>query len=565
MLVMATLMSCAEVTCGEGTLLVDGSCVPMEGSDDDDSDDTAATGDDTAASGDDTAATADDSGEVGEDSDGDGFSPPEDCDDDDPAVNPGAEETCDNGVDDNCNGSLDGCGSWEGSGQVSEFGDAILGSYDNGRLGWEMEIGDVDGDGLMDLVAGAPASSRVAEYSGHLDLFLGPLEGGVESEHVDGAVLGQDKNAWAGRAIALGDYDGDGDDDIAFGLPESHFRSTPMGPGGVAVFLSPPLGNEAPADAAGLWEGGSDGTGHSLGTVPDTNGDGLDELVIGAWGDSTLTQYSGAAFIVYGPATAGGRLDGADARFYGGQSGPGAGSGKLLGGSALGGDFNGDGVGDVVVGAYGHADSEAGEYGAAYIWFGPLQGSSSYEDPDGMLYMPWSYAAPPGQDNREMDIADVDQDGLDDLVLGSALFNGGLGAAFIIHGDSIGGRLAIPLADARIDGVYTDERLGTGVRSGEDLDGDGQIDVIVGAYNHSEFFSAAGRVYLLAGPFSGVSSVDDAILDVGGREKSDGLGYSMAVGDVNGDGPPDLLINAVFGEDGTGSSGSIWLLTAEGI
>ncbi len=140
-----------------------------------------------------------------------------DCDDADPAVNPGVEEICDNGVDDDCDGAAGDCGL-SGDHSVSEAGAVLLGAANDGRAGFVVSaVGDVTGDGVPDMVVGA---YNADESSGHAYLVPGPISGDLSLDTF-ATWSGEDSQHKLGRDVAnTGDVTGDGQADLVFGAPK---------------------------------------------------------------------------------------------------------------------------------------------------------------------------------------------------------------------------------------------------------------------------------------------------------------------------------------------------------
>ena len=213
------------------------------------------------------------------------------------------------------------------------------------------------------------------------------------------------------------------------------------------------------------------------------------------------------------------------------------------------GDLNGDGLGDIIVGAYG-ANSYAG---AAYVVLGPVSGDLSLADADAKLtgeatndYAGASVAG----------VGDVDGDGLDDVLVGARgapAGNSYAGVTYLVLGP-VSGTWSLSAADAALTGEDTEAYSGASVSGAGDVDGDGLDDIIIGAYGES----AGGAAYLLMGPIT-TASLSAADVKLSGENADDRAGLAVSnAGDVNGDGLDDILVGAYI--DSTGGEGATYLL-----
>jgi len=155
--------------------------------------------------------------------------------------------------------------------------------------------GDLDGDGLEDLVIGAPLADDAGTNAGAVYLYCGPGTGTVSASAAFASFTGELTNDEAGADVAIAeDVDGDGSSDLLVGAPGAWLGGSP---GMVHIVLGPvSAGAHSLADADAVLEGrsASDLAGTVL-DVGDLDADGRSDVLVGAWQDG-----GGAAFLLLG-------------------------------------------------------------------------------------------------------------------------------------------------------------------------------------------------------------------------------------------------------------------------
>lgn len=318
-----------------------------------------------------------------------------------------------------------------------------------------------------------------------------------------------------------GDVNGDGYDDVIVGA--RGFNSAT----GRAYIYFGGLNMNTVADIVLSGET----TGSVFGTVVspagDVNGDGYDDVLVGAPAYSSNT---GRAYIYYGGAnmnnTADVILTGAAINNSFARSASGAG------------DVNGDGYADVIVGAYGYSTS----LGRAYIYFG---GSSMNNVADVTMtgeaassLFGWAVSG----------AGDVNGDGFADVLVGANGFNSSTGKAYIFFG----GSSMNSVADVVFNGEAAGNIFSSSVSNAGDVNGDGYSDILIGA---DQYGSNAGRAYVYYG---GAVMNNTADVVMTGTAAAGRFGRTVAfAGDLNGDSYSDIAV-ASWKNDGI-DSGKVYV------
>jgi len=409
-------------------------------------------------------------------------------------------------------------------------GFVINGAVPEGRLGNSVSAaGDVNGDGIDDLVIGAPRANPIGNQRGSVYVVFGktsPFASVLEVSDLNGSngfvLNGIDNIDQAGYSVSgAGDVNGDGIDDLLIGA----FLADPtLGQWAGETYLVFGSNSGFPAAIELSDLNGSNGfvmygvaaedrSGHSVSAAGDVNGDGFDDVIIGAYlADFDGRADSGAAYVVFGKGTpfasafSLSTLNGSNGFELRGVS-VGDETGRAVGG---GGDVNGDGFDDLIVGAY-LADPNGGGSGATYVVFGKATGFasalelSSLTGSDGFTL---HGEAADDQSGRWVGNAgDVNGDGFDDIIIGArrADVNGvDAGASYVVYGAAtFAANFELSGLNGgngyRINGAKANDGSGQSVITAGDVNGDGFDDVIIGAFPANPNGPNSGASYVVFG------------------------------------------------------------------
>ncbi len=346
--------------------------------------------------------------------------------------------------------------------------------------------GDVNCDGYADVVIGAPRFNQDHPEEGAVYVYYGSPAG--LSLLPDWSVQSDQKSAQLGASVSsAGDVNGDGCDDLLAGAP--YYSNGQASEGAVFLYLGSPAGlGTVPA-----WtiEGdqGEALLGSAVSRARDVNGDGYDDVVIGAPLHETVQVEEGQALVFLGSASG---LSALPALVVNGEQ-----SYARLGEAvSTAGDINNDGYADIVIGAPGYDNpSGLGDEGAAIVYFGSSGGLSASN-----RWIGYSGQAGSGFGVSVASAADLDGDGCDEVIVGAHHYTQDQpyeGAAFIYKGSPAGLDTS---PHWLVEGNKNDSWFGFSAANAGDVNQDGFADLLVGAplYRRDEK-TIMGRVFVYHG------------------------------------------------------------------
>ena len=344
-------------------------------------------------------------------------------------------------------------------------------------------VGDVNADGFDDLAIAAWRYDDGDANEGRVRVFHGSADG-LEDEPDWEAQGGLPEAHFGYRVVGAGDIDNDGFDDVAISSPGRTVDVEEEG----AVFVW--RGGSAGLGLHPAWtlDGDQEGArfGEGLAAAGDVNGDGFADLLVGEPLREVVVAQEGAAYLFLGSATGLSAI--ADWNTEGVQE---AGHlGWTLGGA---GDLDGDLYDDVVVAAP-HYDDAGVDTGRVFVWLGGSAGVAS--SPDLVITTPlagaWIGAAIAGP-------TDLNNDGFDDLVLGApyAQLSAPNTGLVLVHPGGAGG--PSPAPQRIIEGTAMVALFGSVIEAAGDVNDDGFDDVVVGSWLYSGDEVGEGRTTLLYG------------------------------------------------------------------
>lgn len=420
--------------------------------------------------------------------------------------------------------------SW--TGQINQAGS---------QFGWSVSsAGDVNGDGYSDVIVGAQEYTNGHFGEGGAFLYMGSTSGLSPTPSWTGEI--DQAEAFFGWSVAgVGDVNRDGYSDVAVGALIYSNGQDQEG----AAFLY--LGSTSGLSARASWTTEVNQLDAAFGSAiggGDINGDGFSDVFVGAYRYESNEVNEGAAFLYLG-SPSGLRTT---ASWTGQANKVSAFFGWSL---AAAGDVNGDGYGDLAVGAYNFSDGQPG-VGAVMLYNGALtavpQPTNTWKLTNSSFFTELGACVAAA--------GDVNGDGYSDIVIGAPGYDNGQtdeGILLLYEGPFNGLQ---PAAAWTGEINQSSARFGCSASAG-DVNGDGYSDLLVGArgYSGDQLFEGAAFLYL--GSFTGMETAVSWTAE--GNQSQAGLGTVVAVGDVNGDGFADGLVSAPFYDAGRAEEGVVFL------
>ncbi len=382
-------------------------------------------------------------------------------------------------------------------------------------FGFAVAVGDVDGDGKGDIAVGAP----LEDVGGNAGQGRAYVFSGAPPHSLLFTLDTPNPQAWAhfGYSVAVGDVNGDGKVDIAVAAPDEDVGGN-EDQGRAYVFSGTDGSLLFALDTSNAQVYAYFGSSLAVG---DVNDDGRADIAVGAPEDVGGNEDQGRAYV----------FSGADGSLLFTLDSPSPQAHAYFGGSLAMGDVNGDGKADIAVGAYGEDVGGNEDQGRAYVFSGA----------DGSLLFTLDTPTPQAHAAFGFSVAmgDVNGDGKADIAVGA-------------YGEDVGGNVdqGRAYAFSGSDGslLFTlntpnpqaNAYFGLSVAVG-DVDGDGKGEIVVGAPNEDVGGNAnQGRAYV----FSCAGLSPALTLDTPNPQADAWFGWSVALGDVDGDGKADIAVGA---------------------
>jgi hypothetical protein len=393
--------------------------------------------------------------------------------------------------------------------------------------------GDVNGDGYDDVIVGAASYDNGQENEGRAYVY----HGSATRPSLTPDWTAESDQVQANYAISVagaGDVNGDGYDDVIVGA--ENFNGGDFGEGRAFVYHGSAAGLSLTANWTAESDQNSAQFGGSVAGAGDVNGDGYDDVIVGAESYDDGEHGEGWAFVYHGSAAglsniADWTADSDTRSAFFGNSVAGAG------------DVNGDGYDDVIVGAYLYENVRNGE-GGAFAYHGSAEGLSATAN--------WT-----AEGNRAFAFfgtsvagaGDVNADGFDDAIVGANGYDNG--RVFAFHGSAAG---LSPTGSWTAESNQANAGFGHSVAGAGDVNGDGFGDVIVGAWAYDNGQTDEGRTFSYCGSATGLKRRACAGSESNQADAS--FGWSAAgAGDVNGDGNGDVIVGAYHYDNGQTDEG----------
>jgi hypothetical protein len=481
-----------------------------------------------------------------------------DCDDNDATINAGAEEIPYDGIDQDCDDEdlidVDGDGFvaevaggddcddteadvWPGNPEDEDG----LDNDCNGIIDEGTDAYDDDGDGVTENDGDcddtdSTVSPNIPDTIG--DGIDNDCDDLIDEQDLSSGVTidGMASGDLFGSVLASGDFNGDGIEDLAIGA-KSH-SSVANSAGAIYFVSSDTASGTVDSIATSSWFGAvaNDKLGTAMANMGDIDGDGADELLVASLTIAGTGANQGGAYIIYGDST-GSNTTGEDASTLPDVFAGGTNNANI-GNMVAAGDLTADGIPEIILSGS-SLNSGKGRVMA-------IEGEANSSGDWGTLtFTSDSWTSIIGATNNAriggaLEVAeDLDGDGYNELLIHSQE-----GRVYLFDGNNLGGTLSTGAYDAYFSFNIPDSTFGSEIEI-VDVDEDGNLDVIIGKSGNE----GQASLFINSGSgFSGQVLQATADATLVGDDSDDGLSSTIAVIDLDNDGSDDLL----FGSPGSG-------------
>jgi hypothetical protein len=468
----------------------------------------------------------------------------------------------------------------------------IKGNTNDDNLGYSVSnAGDINGDGIDDLIIGAPQNDPQQKSNAGASYVVFGSKNGFDStidiSTLNGSngftIIGATEGDTAGRSVSTaGDVNGDGIKDLIIGAPFSDANGESSGQSYV-IFGKSSFNSTVDLSNLDKTNGfvikglnAKDKLGYSVSSAGDINKDGLADLIIGAPNAYTDNNGKpGQSYVVFGKTSFDSSFD---------LTSLNGSNGFVINGNSVedysglsvsnAGDINKDGINDLIIGAP-QATPNGTNSGQAYVVFGKNGGFNSSLDLNSLNGSNGFIIN--GQEDEKLGFSvssagDINNDGIDDLIIGAHdadpnnVTNAGISYVVFGKNGNFDPNFDLSTLNGKngfaINGITAYENSGWSVSGVGDVSGDGIDDLILSANNADPNGTSSGQSYVIFGKEGNFdSAINLSDIDgtngfvINGNFENDNLGHSVSgAGDVNGDGISDLILSAPFASSFAGES-----------